>query len=104
MPGPPPSGLDLGPTIAGFGLTLAYFLVGLAVYLHGHRSDRERLRAAGRTLVRLSPLPSVLGLVLTGLAAVSVFVFLLGSVAAILLALGVPVLSVASAFDERTVD
>ena len=102
MPGLPTNGPFL-PVLAGFCLTLVYFAVGFGAYLAG-QPDRERLREAGRTLVRLSPVPSVLGLVLAGLAAASGFGFLLGSVAAVPLALCVPVLSVASALDEHAVE
>ena len=102
MPGLPTSG-PFPPVLAGFCLTLVYFAVGFGVYLAG-QPDRERLREAGRTLVRLSPVPSVLGLVLAGLAVVSGFGFLLGSVAAVPLALAVPALSVASALDGHAVD
>jgi membrane protein DedA with SNARE-associated domain len=91
------------PVLAGFCLTLVYFAVGFGAYLVG-QPDRERLHEAGRTLVQLSPVPSVLGLVLAGLAAASGFGFLLGSVAAVPLALCVPVLSVASALDEHAVE
>ena len=91
------------PVLVGFCLTLVYFAVGFGAYLAG-QPGRERLREAGRTLVRLSPVPAVLGLVPAGPTEVSGFGFRLGSAAAIVLALGVPALAVASAFDGHAVD
>jgi hypothetical protein len=106
MAGLPGTRPDVAAAVGGFCLALVYFAAGLGVYLLGQRTGHERLRDAGRTLTRLSPLPSVLGLALAGLAAVpgSGFLLLLGGVAAVLLALGVPVLSVTSALDDHAVD
>jgi hypothetical protein len=106
MSGLPGTGLDLAAVLAGFALTLGYFVAGVVTYVIGHRTARERLHRAGCTLVRLSPLPVVLGLLLAGVAVLSGsgFAFPLGAVAAALLAIGVPVLSVTSAVDRHAIE
>ncbi|WP_255151034.1 hypothetical protein [Halorarius halobius] len=75
--------LVVGAAVVG----LAYVAVGFACYIYGHRRDRTRVQAFGRTVVTFAPAPLLAAAVGFGLqvlsSALTVFV-----VAAVLLAGG----------------